>query len=83
MERLIEDRRDLPFVRLSALLTLLFWPSAIWMAVPGRFSWIHAGINIVAYVWFLGPFTLMIHNTSHRRLYKKPFAFMASFAKYS
>jgi hypothetical protein len=76
MDRLIEDRRDIPFVRLSALLSALFWPSAIWMSLPGRFSWIHAAIHIVAYVWFLGPFTLMLHNTSHRRLYKKRFNFM-------
>lgn len=75
-ERFIEDRRDVPFVRLSILLTVLFWPSAIWMMLPGRFHWIHAVVHLAAYVWFLGPFTLMLHNTSHRRLYKKRFAFM-------
>jgi hypothetical protein len=76
MQSLIEDRRDLPFVRLSALLTVLFWPSAIWLSLPGRFHWAHAVVHLIAYVWFLGPFTLMLHNTSHRRLYKKRFAFM-------
>lgn len=76
VERLIEDKRDVPFVRLSALLTILFWPSAIWMAWPGRFHWAHAAVHVVAYVWFLGPFTLMLHNTSHRRLYKKHVAWM-------
>lgn len=79
IDRLIEDRRDRPFVRLSALLTVLFWPSAIWMAMPGRFSWLHAAIHLVAYGWFLGPFTLMLHNTSHRRLYRKRFGFMNAF----
>jgi hypothetical protein len=79
VDRLIEDRRDIPFLKLSALLTVLFWPSAIWMALPGRFSWIHAAIHLVAYLWFLGPFTLMLHNTSHRRLYKKRFGLMNGF----
>lgn len=79
IDRLIEDRRDLPFVRLSVLLTVLFWPSAIWMSLPGRFHWIHAVVHLVAYVWFLGPFTLMLHNTSHRRLYKKRFGFMNAY----
>lgn len=73
LDKLIEDRRDVPFVRLIALLTLLFWPSAIVLSWPGQFRWVHAVLHVAAYVWFLGPYTLMLHNTSHRRLFKKPY----------
>lgn len=75
-EGLIEDRRDAPFVRLSILLSALLLPSAALLAWPGQFRWVHAVVHLVAYVWFLGPYTLMLHNTSHRRLYNKRFAWL-------
>jgi hypothetical protein len=36
------------------------------------FRWWLAAAHLVLVVYFLGPFILMLHNTSHRRLFKAP-----------
>ena len=74
--RLIRDERDLPFVRLALLMTVVFWPLAIYLFVPGRFSWWLAPIYWALYLFFLGPFVLMLHNTSHRPLFKREYGWL-------
>ena len=69
---LIHDERDLPFVYLCLKLTFIVIPFSILMFVPGVFRW---WIAVPFLVWniviYLGPFILMMHNTSHRPLFKK------------
>lgn len=68
---LVNDARDLVFVRQAALLTVVFWPAAIALFVPGVFRWYWAVLYWALYLAFLGPFILMLHNTSHRTLFRK------------
>lgn len=70
--KLIRDERDLPFVKLSLRILLVIIPLSValffyfkwWLAVPLLVFNIATG---------LGPFILMLHNTSHRKLYKQEY----------
>lgn len=74
----INDKRDLPFVKLSLMLLLIFPPMALWLFID--FSWWVAGIYwFLNWAIFLGPFILMLHNTSHRSLFKGQFKFFNNF----
>lgn len=58
-------------MRLGALQTLLVIPFAAYLFLPGRFTWWLAAIYVVlATGIFLDRFILMLHNTSHRPLFK-------------
>lgn len=71
----INDERDLPFVKLSILLMLIFPPLALWMFID--FNWWVAAIYLfLNWAIFLGPFILMLHNTSHRSLFKYKYKWM-------
>ena len=72
----LNDPRDTPFLRLIVLLTVLVLPSAAYLFVPGRFRWYLAVPYLAMLLWFVGPFILMLHNTSHRRLFNRRFAWM-------
>ena len=75
--RFIRDERDLPFVKLSLKITLLFVPSTLVLFSPlltGAAWRIWATIHLIVCLFvFLAPYTLMLHNTSHRPLYKKEY----------
>ena len=71
--RLIHDIRDLPFLKLMVLTTVTVVASGILLFVPGVFRWWLGAAHIALVVYFLGPFILMLHNTSHRRLFRGPF----------
>jgi hypothetical protein len=75
-ERFIHDRRDLPFLKLMALLTATVVPTGVALFVPGVFRWWLVGVHWALTFYFLGPFVLMLHNTSHRRLFRQRFAWM-------
>ncbi len=67
----LHDPRDLPFLVLSLTATVVIIPFAIALYIPGVFHWWLA----VAYLalngfGFLDRFILMLHNTSHRTLFK-------------
>jgi len=70
--KLIRDERDLPFVHLSLRILLFVIPVSIllffyfkwWIAIPFLIFNIATG---------LGPFILMLHNTSHRKLFKQEY----------
>jgi fatty acid desaturase len=67
----VRDRRDAPFVRLMALLTLTVVPTGVALFLPGVFHWWLGWLHFVLIVYFLGPFVLMLHNTSHRKLFRR------------
>jgi hypothetical protein len=75
-ERFIRDRRDLPFVGLMALLTVTVVPTGVVLFLPGPFRWWIAAAHFTLVVYFMGPFILMLHNTSHRTLFKRPWGWM-------
>lgn len=73
----IRDERDLPFMYLTSIGSLLFFPFAIYMFLPGNFRWWLAAIYLVLlFGVFLARFILMLHNTSHRSLFKKQYEVM-------
>ena len=69
--RLLNDPRDLPFARLIAAASLVMIPFAGLLYVPGIPVWwlapLYLGLNFFV---FLDRFVLMLHNTSHRALFK-------------
>jgi hypothetical protein len=69
--RLIIDRRDVPFVRLMFVLATFVIAPAVWLAWPGHFRVWLAVPYLAVYGFFLGPYTLMLHNTSHRKLFQR------------
>ena len=71
----VNDPRDLPFIRLSVTATLTLVPIAVLLYVPGFFRW-WLGLAYFALNFFLffDRYILMLHNTSHRVLFKKRYA---------
>jgi hypothetical protein len=74
--RFIRDQRDLPFLKLIAVLTATVVPTGVVLFVPGAFRWWLAALHMALMVWFMGPFVLMLHNTSHRALFKHGWGFL-------
>jgi fatty acid desaturase len=75
-EHFICDRRDLPFLKLMAIQSATVIPTGVVLFLPHGFSWWLAGLHVALVVYFLGPFVLMLHNTSHRRLFRQPWGWM-------
>lgn len=71
---MINDERDLPFVRLAAFISVTTVPFGIALFIPGVFRW-WLGAALVAFnaLVHLDRYTLMLHNTSHRPLFKRQF----------
>lgn len=71
----IRDERDLPFVYLMVKITFMLVPSAILLyspLLPDTIWWGLAIFHLImCIVILLGPYTLMLHNTSHRPFFKK------------
>lgn len=75
--RYIKDPRDLPFAHLSMQITLFVIPFAAFLYVPGQFHWLLAAVYMfVSLRMFLDKFILMLHNTSHRSLFKREYRWM-------
>lgn len=75
----LTDERDFPFIILSLKILFTVVPNAILLFLPNLPGWLwwslallHVVIVIVVY---LSPFTLMLHNTSHRRFFKAKYGF--------
>jgi hypothetical protein len=66
---LIRDPRDLPFLSLMAQASLVLLPLAVLLFVSFRW-WAAAGYLAINFFVFLDRFILMLHNTSHRDLFK-------------
>ena len=79
----IRDERDLPFVYLSMQIFFTLVPSALLLFSPILSGYWWYAVSIVHLLmmglYFLGPYTLMLHLTSHRRLYKAEYSFMNKF----
>jgi len=75
-ELFIRDRRDLPFLVLIAVLTATVVPTGVVLFLPGAFRWWLAGVHLALVIYFMGPFILMLHNTSHRTLFKRSWGWM-------
>lgn len=72
--RYIRDKRDLPFIYLTLTASAVLFPFAVYLFLPGNFRWWLAAIYlVVTFVFFFGPFILMLHNTSHRTLFKREY----------
>jgi fatty acid desaturase len=78
--QLIADRRDLPFIKLSVAITFTVIPFAIYLFWPGRFNWwLAIPYLAITLGYFLGPFILMLHNTSHRTLFKPRYRWLSNY----
>ena len=72
---LIRDERDLPFVHLLARITLVIIPLGVLLYLPFVSGWVWWAVAIF-YLYFnnmvfKGPFGLMTHCISHRKLFKR------------
>lgn len=76
---LINDPRDVAFTRLGLLLSLTILPTAVALFAWGEFPLWVAGIYWAAVAYMTGPYILMLHNTSHRRLFKRRFDFLNNY----
>ena len=71
---LLNDERDLPFLGLMASFSLVLFPFAALLYAPGRFRWWLGAIYlIVLFAGFFDRCILLLHNTSHRPLFKPRF----------
>jgi hypothetical protein len=72
--RWVNDERDLPFLRVLLTSGLVLGAGAIYLYWPGNFRWwigaLYLAINIGL---FLPPYTLLLHNVSHRPLFKREY----------
>ncbi|HBQ18757.1 MAG TPA: fatty acid desaturase [Myxococcales bacterium] len=74
---LISDERDLPFIPLALQMTFVIIPLAVLLYVPGVFRWWLAPVYwAVVFPGFMDRYMLMLHNASHRRLFKRKYNFM-------
>ena len=76
----IIDVRDLPFIYLCIKMVCILFPLATILFIPSLFSWWLATIYLaLVIVYFLGPYILMLHNTSHRPLFKSDYKIFNNF----
>jgi fatty acid desaturase len=81
--KLIKDERDLPFIYLCLKITFLVIPVGVYLFIPGCFNWWIASALLVAnMVIGLGPYLLMLHNTSHRQLFKQKYKLLNYYIPY-
>ncbi len=72
--KLINDPRDLPFLHFVVQANLIVMPIAVYLFLPGRFSWWLAAVYLaLVLLEFMGRFVLILHNTSHRTLFRRPY----------
>jgi fatty acid desaturase len=75
--RFIRDERDLPFIHLSVTASLVLFPLAALLFAAEPFRWWYAPIYwAILLGFFFDRYILMLHNTSHRPLFKKEYGFL-------
>lgn len=75
--KLVRDPRDVPFVWLTAAALLTLVPMGVLAYVPGVMSpWYALAYFAVLFVFFLDRYILMLHCTSHRRLFVPKLGFL-------
>lgn len=71
---LLNDPRDAPFVALSLKILGTTVPAAVFLYWPGMFrTWLGFAVFAANSLLLLGPYILMLHNTSHRPLFKRQY----------
>lgn len=75
--RFLNDERDLPFIYLSLQVILIIIPIAIILYLPLLQGWAWYGVATIyllsILLYFMGPFVLMLHNTSHCTFFKRKY----------
>lgn len=77
--KLLRDKRDLSFVYQTIRLTLFMVPLAVLIymqIVPEFLWWAMSVLYILLFMELKGPYGLMLHCTSHRKMYKKKFGYL-------
>ncbi|MFK7935665.1 MAG: fatty acid desaturase [Saprospiraceae bacterium] len=70
----LKDKRDLPFIYLIIRILVIHIPlAAALFFLTGTTWWIAAAVYTILVILAAGPFTLMLHNTSHRVLFKREY----------
>ena len=70
--KLIRDERDLPFIWLSIQMSVTILPAAaLIFAFPQYALWAAIPYWALVFLGFLDRYMLMLHNTSHRKLFKR------------
>ncbi len=78
--RFIRDERDLPFIHLILASTLVLVPAAAALYLVEKVTWwMAAAYWAVLLTQFLDRFILMLHNTSHRPLFKKQYGVLNNY----
>jgi fatty acid desaturase len=73
--RLLRDARDIPFLKVIGLQSALLFPCA-WVLFA-HFSWWLAALHwILVFGIFLPRYTLVLHLTSHRKLFRKEWSLL-------
>ena len=70
------DPRDVAFIQLGALQSAIVIPTGLALFLPGPFHWWLAAVHLAIVLYWIAPFVLMLHNTSHRRLFKRPWSWL-------
>ncbi len=73
--KLIRDERDLPFIKLMTRIMFIIIPISVLMFFWFKW-WIAVPFMILNIATGVGPFILMLHNTSHRKLFKQEYDWM-------
>jgi fatty acid desaturase len=75
--RIMNDKRDLPFIYLLAKIHVLVFPVAVLLFTPVLQGWWWWAVAIpyfyVSQFYFKGRFGLMLHCICHRKAFKKPY----------
>jgi len=74
--KFINEERDLPVGRLILKISISVIPMAFVILWVRPFNVYLAVIYAVLFARFFGPYHLMLHNISHRKLFKKQFSFL-------
>lgn len=70
----MKDERDLPFIWLCMKIVFIVIPLAVaTFFIEGIVFWIVGGLFLFAQLFFMGPFILMLHNTSHNIFFKREY----------
>lgn len=78
--RFINDERDLPFIWFCLQMTFVLIPAAVYLYWPGQFRWwLGALYLVVLFAFFFGRYILMLHNTSHKPLWKRKYKWMSNY----
>jgi fatty acid desaturase len=77
---LLNDKRDITFIKVCALICLTTIPFAVYLFIPGNLNW---WLVLIYYAFnfglLAGTFILMLHLTSHRPLFKKEYKSLNNF----